>query len=68
MNQQSVRCHFFIDNKAYAFRALYYVPRQGDELGFDDPSKHYTVERVYWVVPGDDDRQRVNIELKAIDA
>ena len=65
MTDLGVGCHFYIDNEEYAFRRLFNLPRKDDELGFDDPEKHYTVVRVYWVMC--QDAIRANIELEEID-
>lgn len=61
-----VRIQFWLNNKQYAQRTVFFVPRVGDEIRLSD-HKIYIIKRVVWIYDEEDhDHSRVNVEIEEI--
>lgn len=69
MNEkQIVRINFFLDQKHWATRFLYNVPRVGDELRFSG-DLFFKVQRIVWPMDEEKNRhERCNIEIAEVDS
>ena len=63
---KKVKVHFFVDDKCWAARFIYHVPRVGDEVRFHG-DKYFTVKMLVW--PMDEEEcphERCNIVLEKV--
>ena len=64
--KEKVTIHFILDNEIWAQRTVYFVPRVGDEVRFND--RFFSVLKVVW--PQDEQNHihsRANIQIEEVE-